>query len=379
MSMKTVTIHLEDWVDQEEFYKSISFVSPEIQSAVRKPDAIEFVVSEDVDASKLLAQLEEISKKFTKGKEEEVYFKNEREIETYTDLKEENENLLDFGNGQIGFLDKGKFLMEYFDGVFCEMAKSLNACEKIYPALLPLKEYAETGYVKKTPQYAIFCNSVNDSMDDLEKVSTAIETKQVRSVVKEPEYALSPSACFHTYIEYCNKVLDGNTLVTFRQNVFRNEGRFNYAEVGRLMDYHVREIVMLGDGDYVVQMRDIIMNKVVELMKEYGLKGDISQATDSFVMPKMQRYKKIQRIDKSKYEMHLYVTAEKAISVASFNLHGKAFTDPFHIMVAGCEDAITGCVGFGLQRWVLAFIAQYGWEESAWPEMVKNAYLSQRR
>lgn len=187
----------------------------------------------------------------------------------------------------------------------------------------------------------------------------------------------TPSACFHTYIEYQNQTLDKNSVITFKQNVFRNEGRLNYKEKGRLMDYHVREIVFIGDEKFVEKQRLQLMKDSEVFMKEHQLEGDISLATDSFVLPKMQMYKTIQKIDKTKYEMHLNVEKDKNISVASFNLHGKAFTDPFNISVKD-TDTVTGCVGFGLQRWVIAFVCQYGWDEQNWPEKIKKAYMQKK-
>jgi seryl-tRNA synthetase len=255
----------------------------------------------------------------------------------------------------------------------------LNAIEKLYPVLLPMEGYEKTGYIKKSPQYAIFCGTINETIEDLEKTSFAIYKKQVNKIINEPEYALSPSACFHTYIEYQDKELSENMVVSFRQNVFRNEGKFNYSEIGRLRDYQVREIVLIGNNRFVIEMRDKIMEATADLMNTLGLKGDISLANDSFVVPKMQMHKKIQRIDKSKYEMHLYVSDKKKISTASFNLHGKAFTSNFNISVKGVEDTVTGCVGFGLHRWIIAFVAQYGWNEEMWPEIVKEAYVLYRK
>lgn len=272
--------------------------------------------------------------------------------------------------------EKGKFLFEYFDELFGKIAYQLGAIEKMYPALLPIGGYSKTGYLKKTPQYAIFCSTVNDSINNLEQTDVAIRNRNVKEIVKEPEYALSPSACFHTYIEYENSSLEKNTIITFRQNVFRNEGRLNYRELGRLCDYHVREIVMIGSSEYVIKMRNQIMEKSTEIMKNLNLDGDISLASDSFVVPKMQMYRKIQRVDKSKYEMHLKVSDNKTISTASFNLHGRAFTDPFNISVDNCEDTVTACVGFGLQRWVIAFLSQYSLEERKWPLQVKEKYYS---
>jgi seryl-tRNA synthetase len=63
------------------------------------------------------------------------------------------------------------------------------------------------------------------------------------------------------------------------------------------------------------------------------------------------------------------------ISTASFNLHGKAFTDPFNISVKNCKDTVTGCIGFGLQRWLTAFISQYNWDDNNWPEIIKQEYI----
>lgn len=77
-------------------------------------------------------------------------------------------------------------------------------------------------------------------------------------------------------------------------------------------------------------------------------------------------------IDNSKYELRLNINEKKDIAVGSFNLHGMAFTSAFNIRVRNCKNAVTGCVGFGIERWVLAFLCQYGKEEKNWPECVRK-------
>ena len=373
--MVTLRIIPNDNTDVDEFVKSICFVSSDIIGITKKDSEIQVETTENCNLEELKEQLQKMMQKYKLvNKEQEIFFENTIDGRTFFDLEGCNSDVIDFGNGQIGFGEKGKFLLEYLDSLFADIAFSLNAEEKLYPVMLSVKEYSMTGYLRKTPQYAIFCSPVKDSMEDLELTDSAIQEGSVRNIVKEPAYALSPSACFHTYMEYRNRTIPHEKVVTFRQNVFRNEGRLNYSEIGRLCDYHVREIVMIGSNDFVVEIRDKIMDAAIEIMKKLELKGDITLASDSFVIPKMQIYRKIQRIDKSKYEMHLYVKEDKTISTASFNLHGRAFTDPFHISVAGCEDTVTACVGFGLQRWVLAFFAQYGFEEEGWPEAVREGY-----
>lgn len=379
-SMYRVKIIPEMDTDVDEFIKSICFVSPDIQNVVRTEEGIEIEISDAGKAMEIRAMLVGIMKKYTiPNKNRETYYENYLNDRRFYDISTLENDVIFFDNGQIGFGEKGKFLFDFLDSEFSEIAYELGAVEKLYPVLLPLDDYSMTGYVRKTPQYAIFCSTVNESLKDLEQTDVAIHDKKVKEIIKEPRFALSPSACFHTYIEYKDKTLKDNTIVTFRQNVFRNEGRLNYNEIGRLCDYHVREIVMIGSNEFILESRNKIMQKSKELMSKLQLIGDISIASDSFVVPKMQMYRKIQHIDKSKYEMHLNISPDKSISTASYNLHGKAFTDPFNISVENCEDTVTACVGFGLQRWVLAFLLQHGLNEESWPEKVKSEYFTNKK
>ena len=89
-------------------------------------------------------------------------------------------------------------------------------------------------------------------------------------------------------------------------------------------------------------------------------------------MPKMQKFKKIQIQEKSKYELLLNYEENKRIAAASFNIHGTVFTNSFGINIKNVDNPVTGCVGFGLERWVLAFAAQYGWCDKNWPSIVQD-------
>ena len=126
--------------------------------------------------------------------------------------------------------------------------------------------------------------------------------------------------------------------------------------------------------DYVEQMREAILRETIALVKKLNLNGDITCAYDPFILPKMQKYKRIQLNEKSKYELQLNYGEKKKISVASFNLHGTAFTTPFNIKIKNLDDCVTGCVGFGVERWVLAFLSQYGPDTRCWPPIVKEEY-----
>lgn len=108
-----------------------------------------------------------------------------------------------------------------------------------------------------------------------------------------------------------NQVLEENSIISFTQNVFRNEGRLNYDEIGRLRDYHVREVVFVGDEEFVCSSRKKFLNNIKEFVVNIGLEGKVQVSSDSFVLPKMQKYRKIQMIDNSKYELRLNINEKK--------------------------------------------------------------------
>lgn len=212
--MSKIQIVPSDNIDIEEFIKSICFVSPDIQNVAIKEDGIEIEISDNSRIVEIRKILVEMMKRYTiPNKIRETYYEKCLYDKRYYDISTLENEVISFGNGQIGFGEKGKFLFDFLDSKFSEIAYELGAVEKLYPVLLPLDDYSMTGYVRKTPQYAIFCSTVNESLKDLEQTDAAMHDKKVKEIIKEPRFALSPSACFHTYIEYKDKTLKDNTFL----------------------------------------------------------------------------------------------------------------------------------------------------------------------
>jgi len=368
---------IEDNVDIGELRKAICFLSEDICDFKFEGSTLLLEMKNDsISKEEMFEKLKKVVSKYKYGSEENQIFLYQNQSKTKYYDKEVEEKVFAFDDGMICLQDKSLFLFRYFIHEFQKMDKSIdeNYEEKVYPVLLPVEEYQKTGYIKRTPQYALFCCSPYENIDLLENLNSKVSEGSAKDILKEPEYSLSPSACFHTYIQYKNKVLSSPKIISFTQNVFRNEGRLNYSDFGRLRDYHVREIVFIGDTHYVECNRRLLLDKTITFLKDLDLDGDISVASDPFILPKMQKFKKIQLEEKSKYELHLYCNEHKKISVASFNLHGKAFTDPFHIKVKGVTNCQTGCIGFGIERWILAFLSQYGFQTENWPAKVREEY-----
>lgn len=376
--MNKINIHIDDGIDVNEFSKIIGFISEGIIRYNLSGQELEIELDNSLDVNTINNEIKSIMKRYVSvTSNETTIYTSKADSKYYFDTA--FEDIHTFNQGVIGLSGKALFLYRFFEKSFMNVAKSIecdNYSEKLYPVLLDVEHYQKTGYLRYSPQYSIFCCSACENLRVIENINEYIGKKQYDAFLKDPQYALSPSACFHTYCEYENQVILGNTIISFTQSVFRNEGRFNLSEFGRLLDYHVKEIVFIGDIQFVSEARKKAIDKVIELIEKWNLRGKITTAADAFIIPKMQKYKRLQMIDASKYELRLNYSFDQMLSVASFNFHGTAFTQPFNIRKKGCDLTVTGCVGFGLERWVLAFLKQYGENVENWPDQIREEYYA---
>ena len=112
-----------------------------------------------------------------------------------------------------------------------------------------------------------------------------------------------------------------------------------------------------------------------DVLRKNGLVGEMKKGEDPFFNidddNETGRLKKIfQQRFGVKYELELLLPYQsRSIAAASYNLHLEYFSKAFGIRMEGEKDTVwSGCVGFGLERWALAFLAQHGPEENGWPK-----------
>jgi hypothetical protein len=88
------------------------------------------------------------------------------------------------------------------------------------------------------------------------------------------------------------------------------------------------------------------------LSESLGIKAEIEEASDNFYPTKRNNIKaKLQISNSLKKELITYI-GEKKVALASFNFHGNHFSEPFDFSDGG--RVVSGCAGFGLERWVSA-------------------------
>lgn len=184
---------------------------------------------------------------------------------------------------------------------------------------------------------------------------------------------LAPAVCYHAYPEWSGKTL-GNApaILTARGRCYRHENG-GYAPLERLWEFTMREIIVIGARDQVEDVRRTLVMRVSELVTTLGLDASIDAASDPFFAPGDEGRRLMQRAAALKHELQLTVDASgRSIAAASFNHHYDFFGARFDIRLADGTAAHSGCIAFGLERWVLALFSQLGPNESDWPSAARE-------
>jgi len=269
------------------------------------------------------------------------------------------------GDGVVGLSGKLLELFRFFESRFLALAKTYGAEEQHYPVLVPKRVLTEVGYFGHFPQHITFCSHLPGSLPVLE--AFAAEAKddpdavRIRERLDEPEHVLTPAVCLPCYRRQRGVVLaDGEVkTLTMQNHVFRYEGR-RFRPLQRGWDFTVRDIVFFGSGEDLTRLRAEVMEHAIALCRELGLAATIELANDPFFLDTSRDKAVYQRMGEVKYELLFPLRDGGSLAASSFNLHRDFYTSIYGTRRANGELAESACMGFGIERWVYAYLCQKG-------------------
>ena len=171
-------------------------------------------------------------------------------------------------------------------------------------------------------------------------------------------YFLSPAVCYHAYEQFAGQRFDRPITITAELPCFREADR-TAGGAGRLWEFTMREVVFVGAAAWVAARREEWMSRVSAFAASCGLDSSIEPAMDPFFGATGRGKRLLQQVKGLKYELRL-AAGQDSLPVASFNLHETFFGERFAMTLQDGTDAHSACVAFGLERWVLVFLAQRG-------------------
>ena len=152
--------------------------------------------------------------------------------------------------------------------------------------------------------------------------------------------------------------------------VFRNEFSSNKS-LDRLMTFTVRDIMFVGDKNFVSKTKIKIINDLIKFFNLTNLSFSIESADDPFFSGKISK-KLFQQSYELKYEILVYIPhLNKKIAVGSINNHLDTFGKSLNIKTK--KNFIhSGCMGIGFERLVFALYSQHGTNLKKWPKTLIN-------
>jgi seryl-tRNA synthetase len=249
------------------------------------------------------------------------------------------------------------------DGIFTRWAHCWEAVEYRFPACVEARHLDRLDYFQSFPHLATFPVTLDEDHDNIERFSRAhaggAQTRVELAKLSPTEHVLTPAACYHVYIELEGEALDAPRYVTTRATCFRNEKE--YTPLERQWNFSMREIVCLGTAAEVEQFLIRSTYVINHFAADIGLPVEWADATDPFFSPASNPKYLFQKLEPVKREL---VFGED-LAIASTNFHRDYFGEAFAITRNG-EHAYSGCVAFGMERWLSAFLGAYGRDAECW-------------
>ena len=278
---------------------------------------------------------------------------------------------------------QGQFL-KIFRGCnkyFFDLAiKKYKAIDQENPLLWPIDLYKKINYLSEFPQQSLFMVGIkknfrnyNDFSKKYSKNKKYKTVKIEKKFFKESEYGLQPAVCDNCYYALSNTTDLKDTVYTTYNKVFRDE-KSKKNTLDRLMSFSVRDIMFVGTKDFVLKIRQKLIEDIIKFLKITNLNCSIEVADDPFFTGKANK-KLFQHLFELKYEILAYIPfLKKKIAIGSINYHLDTFGDAFNIKShkKKKEKMYSGCIGIGFERLILALYSQHGTDIRHWPNKFKK-------
>lgn len=298
-----------------------------------------------------------------------------------------------FSIGQWLYTPLATYLLKMMRDLFLrEVVLPLGFVEAVFPKMYPLEIGLRTGHLRGTINSMVFASLPKtynieefEELTDYMYVTNEVPPEEVAKYLRHPEYFLCFAQCEPFYWFFGNELLDDSSLPVkwFDQSgpSFRWESGGIYG-LERVIEFHRIEVVWLGKPEQVIAVRNDLLNAYERFMdKVLDLEWRTAWVTPWYY-EQSGAAEKVGEFDVDKpgtidFELWLPYRGPREenkawLEVGNISIHGTKFTEPFRIRHNKGETLWTGCSGFGSQRWLIAFLAQKGFDPEKWPPILRD-------
>jgi hypothetical protein len=236
------------------------------------------------------------------------------------------------------------------EACFQKIAVALGARSMTGPALLPVEGLARLDFFRNFPHLGLpVATLTGDTQGELARGEV---------VAPSPEHTLVPTGfclptatCYGLLLSLQGRRFETPEVITSVGRCFRNEE--HYDALRRLRAFHMREVLYIGGREGVVDHLARSTELVLGLADRLGIKVHKEPATDPFYLGNGSRAL-LNQLDPVKFEF----VSDDGTAIASVNRHRNFFGERLGIYFED-KTAYSGCLAFGVERWVHALLQKY--------------------
>ncbi|MGB3940092.1 MAG: aminoacyl--tRNA ligase-related protein [Candidatus Manganitrophaceae bacterium] len=271
-----------------------------------------------------------------------------------------------YENGQSALGGPLFNLFQRLDRLFLSWAAECQAREYLFPPFIPARALAKLDYFRSFPHLVTFPVTLDSSEANLKRFAEGkpIDSNgEIHLTAASPiRDVITPAACYHFYHLFQGERFEQPAYLTTRAHCFRRET--HYLPLQRQWSFSMREIVCIGTAEEVKGFLGQYQERVSRFFEKVGLPIDWKEASDPFFNPSQNPKYLLQKLAPVKKEM----VFEERLAIGSVNFHRNYFGEAFEIQREG-REAFSGCVAFGLERWIYTLLTHFGPNESDWPAL----------
>ena len=269
-----------------------------------------------------------------------------------------------FGRGPI--FEK---VLGAFNDLVTRVAANDGAETWLFPPIITRKLLEKSKFLESFPQLAgtIFSFFGSDAQHK-ELVGRVQGDQPWGDLQAMTDVVLTPAACYPVYPNLSGVLPAEGRLIDIQNWVFRHEPS---PEPTRMQAFRMREFVRAGTPETVIDWRNSWLERGLKLLNELGLPAKADVAHDPFFGRGGRMLAANQREQRLKFEVLIpVISLEKPTAVCSFNYHQDHFGKTFAIKTPDGAVGQTACLGFGLERCVMALFRHHGYDPGKWPKAV---------
>jgi seryl-tRNA synthetase len=261
-------------------------------------------------------------------------------------------SLLDVRHGLATLGPDAIRIREHLEARFLGWAADCDAVKMLFPPLMSVEDLSNLDYFRNFPHLALVVSRIREeNMQD--DYITASDVQSIsNSHLDTSEYVLPSAACYNAYIFLRNTTLEKPTYITTVASCFRNESE--YKGLQRLWGFSMREIICVGPIEAVQSHLESFKQRIQDFANQIELPLTIQVATDPFYQTQSARTL-MQQLFPVKEE---FVYGE-SVAIASLNFHRNFFGERCAIKTSNEQAAFSGCVAFGIERWIHALLEHF--------------------